>query len=195
MTGRWYCRGCDGILAFTKNLKHFRGFQEFRASLAGSPHQEQLACPACTSPMLTCEAPFESLVYEVDRCPTCESYWFDPGELRLVSGANETPLQQLTNSSDDVLPNSAHFAMAYLKYMTEQEVQRARWLKAFAIFGVVTDLGLLVAVGSRAIYPFGAALSSLILFSIFYFRPRWAVLALAGVLFLFGAVFIWLATF
>lgn len=64
----------------------------WRAALAEHDSRSQ-PCPACRRAMVVVPAPLPTPRVRVEVCPSCQFFWFDPGELEALppAPASATP--------------------------------------------------------------------------------------------------------
>ena len=97
------CKSCKGIWLDRGKIFHFsrrpRQLEESLASADDGARTSERACPRCASALEV--VPFLRPGLEVDRCPRCEGYWFDAGELRAAIEADQLAFRLETPMADD----------------------------------------------------------------------------------------------
>jgi len=200
--GRWFCRTCKGVLAFERTLKRFSSYSAFRSALTPDSAATKIRCPACAEQMTSFRIQNSARPYQIDRCERCASFWFDPGELKLITGSTseQGTASLVFDKGSDPYVDLAH---ALVGHMNEVETKREQIFKMIAVVCIVLNIIVLIGLipkahtfaqirGYKSTNPIGESIVSLLAFGAYYFRP-WPLLALVGGLSLFKAFFILLA--
>ena len=92
--GGWFCSG-DALDELVRTVwTRLADLSLQQVDTRGTPG---LACPLCSAALVPCAATRESGV--VDRCPSCNGFWLDPGELeglrRTVAEIDEATLARI----------------------------------------------------------------------------------------------------
>src|SRR5438477_2761590 len=98
------CKTCKGVWLDRGKIYLFsrrpRRLEESLAADVSAGRPSERHCPRCAEPLEV--VPFLRPGLEVDRCPHCEGYWFDAGELRAAVEADELAFRLETPMADEM---------------------------------------------------------------------------------------------
>ena len=122
------CKSCKGIWLDRGKIFLFsrrpRRLEESLASAGDGGRPSERACPRCASALEV--VPFLRPGLEVDRCPRCEGYWFDAGELRAAIEADQLAFRLETPMADDDDFAPAPLAAAPIEHVHDERAE-TRW--------------------------------------------------------------------
>lgn len=122
------CKSCKGIwLDRGKVFLFSRRPRRLEESLVGTEIQgrpSDRCCPRCATAFEI--VPFLRQGLEVDRCPRCEGYWFDAGELKAAIEADQLAFRIETPMADDDDFSAAPLAPAAIEQIRNEQAE-TRW--------------------------------------------------------------------
>lgn len=203
--GRWNCESCNGALLFDKHLQIHSSGPRFLKELQALPGStSKLKCPLCGQ-LLTSIFLHTNSAVEIDRCNDCKLTWFDPGEIKHLSGGtaatsnphpidfakatgNETSLQ--TKLAETLLELYDHSGDRRWKEMERLIRLASAAIIAIALVIAVNTFGLgadyyprLLTGRAGSSSPLGYAVSAVLFSSLAIWKPRslW-IFALMGMI-------------
>ncbi len=88
-------------------------------------HSERRRCPRCAGIVMMRHFFSPKRAVEVDRCPGCNGYWLDPGELAAIRGEFQSEVER-QKAAEDQFAGLFDAQLAAQKAQTDTEQESAR---------------------------------------------------------------------
>jgi Zn-finger nucleic acid-binding protein len=211
--GHWYCPSCNGALVFERHLRKHPASLTFFENLDRQVMEtSEINCPECLGKFEGIRIAGRTRVFAIDRCRTCQLFWFDPQELSMLLDSGAKPVDLSDGSSligHSYQRDNSDLAETLRTIFAERNHQNRRrsfvWTRAFKFALIAISVALMSLTAGidheyRAVRvyrggsPLGFATMALLSSLLFVWR-NYPIAAFLALLWNFSCLMVWLARF